>query len=149
MMADTYIIIRHRYGAHSFKLPCRLQQCMVSRGGGEDADDTATDDDDGYSLDDAKFIKTNDEIQADILLTNTCAICENAENKVWNHLRELRSHDCNYPLSALEDRTMSLKYDLMKMTTKEKRKHLAKQNAQQNKNSKKLLSGCWGAWRNG
>ena len=59
---------------------------MVRGGGGEDADDTATDDDDGYSLDDAKFIETNDEIQADILLTNTCAICENAENKVWNRL---------------------------------------------------------------
>ena len=31
-----------------------------------------------------RFIETNDEIQADLLLTNTCAIRENAEQKVWN-----------------------------------------------------------------
>jgi len=52
-VADTYIIIRHRYAARPFKLPCRLQQRVVSGGGGEDVDDTAVDDDDGYSLDDS------------------------------------------------------------------------------------------------
>ena len=48
-----------------------------------------------------RFIETNDEIQADVLLTNTCAIRENAEQKVWHRLRELRSHDKNYPLSSI------------------------------------------------
>ncbi|EED89427.1 hypothetical protein THAPSDRAFT_263872, partial [Thalassiosira pseudonana CCMP1335] len=50
-----------------------------------------------------QFIETTDEIQADILLTNTCAIRENAESKVWHRLRELRSHDRNYPLSSVGD----------------------------------------------
>jgi hypothetical protein len=45
-----------------------------------------------------KFVETNDEIDADVLLTNTCAIRENAEQKVWHRLRELRSHDRNFPL---------------------------------------------------
>ena len=48
-----------------------------------------------------RFVETNDEIQADVLLTNTCAIRENAEQKVWHRLRELRSHDRNYPLSSI------------------------------------------------
>jgi tRNA A37 methylthiotransferase MiaB len=47
-----------------------------------------------------KFIETDDEIQADVLLTNTCAIRENAEQKVWHRLRALRSHDRNFPLSS-------------------------------------------------
>jgi hypothetical protein len=45
-----------------------------------------------------KFVETNDEIDADVLLTNTCAIRENAEQKGWHRLRELRSHDRNFPL---------------------------------------------------
>ena len=45
-----------------------------------------------------RFIETTNEIDADILLTNTCAIRENAEQKVWHRLRELRSHDRNFPL---------------------------------------------------
>lgn len=50
-----------------------------------------------------KFIETQDEIQADILLTNTCAIRDNAEQKVWHRLRALRSHDRNFPLEGLAD----------------------------------------------
>jgi hypothetical protein len=49
-----------------------------------------------------RFIETDDEIQADVLLTNTCAIRENAEQKVWNRLRALRAHDRNFPLSLLD-----------------------------------------------
>lgn len=39
------------------------------------------------------FEETAIEDEADILLTNTCAIRENAENKVWHRLRDLRSLD--------------------------------------------------------
>ncbi len=46
-----------------------------------------------------KFVETNKEMDADILLTNTCAIRENAESKVWHRLQELRAHDAKNPLS--------------------------------------------------
>jgi MiaB/RimO family radical SAM methylthiotransferase len=36
------------------------------------------------------FTETLDETDADVLLTNTCAIREGAEQKVWHRLRELR-----------------------------------------------------------
>ena len=45
----------------------------------------------------ALFQETQEEMDADILLTNTCAIRENAEQKVWNRLRELRAHDRKNP----------------------------------------------------
>mmetsp|Transcript_574 Transcript_574/g.1242 ORF Transcript_574/g.1242 Transcript_574/m.1242 type:complete len:827 (-) Transcript_574:289-2769(-) len=83
-----------------------------------------------------KFIETDDEIQADILLTNTCAIRENAENKVWQRLRELRSHDRKFPLSLLEGNTSN---ELTKMT-KEQRKKLQKRN----NNKKKRIIGVLG-----
>ncbi|OEU17779.1 hypothetical protein FRACYDRAFT_184876 [Fragilariopsis cylindrus CCMP1102] len=38
------------------------------------------------------------EMDADILLTNTCAIRENAESKVWNRLLQLRRADTNNPI---------------------------------------------------
>ncbi|KAL7534156.1 hypothetical protein ACHAXR_005666 [Thalassiosira sp. AJA248-18] len=82
-----------------------------------------------------KFVETNDEIEADILLTNTCAIRENAEQKVWNRLRELRSHDRNFPLSSLENN------DLSNMT-KEQRKHHQKQNVHHNKKRVIGVLGC-------
>ena len=47
-----------------------------------------------------QFIETTSEIEADVLLTNTCAIHENVEQKVWNGLRELRSKDRKYPPSS-------------------------------------------------
>ena len=40
---------------------------------------------------DAGMTETNREEDARVLLTNTCAIRENAEQKVWHRLRELRS----------------------------------------------------------
>lgn len=43
------------------------------------------------------FEETHDEHDADILLTNTCAIRENAETKVWHRLQQLRAHDRKYP----------------------------------------------------
>jgi len=87
-----------------------------------------------------KFIETDDEIRADVLLTNTCAIRENAENKVWNRLRELRSHDRNYPLSSSEGGAPS-KDDLAKMT-KEKRRQLQKRNTQRGKKRIIGVLGC-------
>ena len=45
-----------------------------------------------------KFEETNEEMDADILLTNTCAIRENAESKVWQRLQQLRAHDSKFPL---------------------------------------------------
>lgn len=49
----------------------------------------------------ALFQETQEEMDADILLTNTCAIRENAEQKVWNRLRELRAHDRKNPRGTL------------------------------------------------
>jgi MiaB/RimO family radical SAM methylthiotransferase len=39
---------------------------------------------------DAGMLETETEMEADLLLTNTCAIREGAEQKVWNRLRDLR-----------------------------------------------------------
>jgi tRNA-2-methylthio-N6-dimethylallyladenosine synthase len=46
----------------------------------------------------AGFEFTNDRECADILLMNTCAIRENAHNKVYGHLAELRSLKKQRPL---------------------------------------------------
>jgi len=84
------------------------------------------------------FIETTDEIQADVLLTNTCAIRENAEQKVWNRLRELRSHDRNYPLSSSDTTTTSNNRLVEDLSTipKELRKQRQLQK-KHNKNQKK------------
>eukprot|EP00581_Thalassiosira_minuscula_P007073 CAMPEP_0183702598 /NCGR_PEP_ID=MMETSP0737-20130205/648_1 /TAXON_ID=385413 /ORGANISM="Thalassiosira miniscula, Strain CCMP1093" /LENGTH=872 /DNA_ID=CAMNT_0025929231 /DNA_START=62 /DNA_END=2680 /DNA_ORIENTATION=- len=81
-----------------------------------------------------KFVETDDEIRADVLLTNTCAIRENAENKVWHRLRELRSHDRNFPLSSITEED-----GLMKMT-KEKRKQLQRHRNNNNNNSSNSIN---------
>lgn len=47
------------------------------------------------------FEETQEEMDADVLLTNTCAIRENAESKVWHRLNELRAHDSKNPLEPL------------------------------------------------
>jgi len=51
-----------------------------------------------------QFVETMEEMDADVLLTNTCAIRENAESKVWNRLRELRAHDSKFPLENIRPR---------------------------------------------
>jgi hypothetical protein len=53
-----------------------------------------------YSI---NFVETDNEMDADILLTNTCAIRENAEAKVLHRLKELRVHDLKNPLPKLEN----------------------------------------------
>jgi MiaB/RimO family radical SAM methylthiotransferase len=68
-----------------------------------------------------KFIEADDEIHADILLTNTCAIRENAEQKVWHRLRELRSHDRNFPLSSIGDDNKNTGVEFMNMTKEQRR----------------------------
>lgn len=50
------------------------------------------------------FDETTDEMDADVLLTNTCAIRENAENKVWHRLRELRALDTNKSIVKKQER---------------------------------------------
>ena len=49
------------------------------------------------------FEETTDEMDADVLLTNTCAIRENAEAKAWHRLRELRAHDAKFPLDRVRE----------------------------------------------
>jgi len=47
------------------------------------------------------FEETQVEMDAHVLLTNTCAIRENAENKVWQRLQDLRAHDAKHPLDKM------------------------------------------------
>lgn len=61
-----------------------------------------------------KFEETHDEMDADVLLTNTCAIRENAESKVWHRLKELRVHDSKNPL---------IKNSTMPSSNRKKKKH--------------------------
>jgi len=46
-----------------------------------------------------QFEETHLEMDAHVLLTNTCAIRENAENKVWQRLQDLRAHDAKNPIN--------------------------------------------------
>lgn len=48
-------------------------------------------------LNNTNMEETVDELEADVLLTNTCAIREHAEAKIWHRLRNLRSYDTKYP----------------------------------------------------
>ena len=48
-----------------------------------------------------KFEETQDEMNADVLLMNTCAIREHAEAKIWHRLKELRAHDAKFPLKKI------------------------------------------------
>lgn len=88
-----------------------------------------------------KFIEVNDEIQADVLLTNTCAIRENAEQKVWHRLRELRSHDRNFPLSSTND-DGNTGEGLMELTKEQRKQHQMKPKQQHQK--KKRIIGVLG-----
>ena len=104
----------------SILLNHHIGQRNTSMGGGKEgnnASSTAAPDEVSEKIP-LKFIEVNDEIKADVLLTNTCAIRENAEQKVWHRLRELRSHDRNFPLSSSSS---SKSGELMEMT-KEQRK---------------------------
>ena len=103
-----------------------------------------------------RFIETKDEIQADVLLTNTCAIRDNAEQKVWHRLRELRSHDRNYPLSSSTSSFVSnstneedahAEESLTKLTKEQRKQHQRQQQQQKNtnkKNKKKRIIGVLG-----
>ena len=106
-----------------------------------------------------RFIETNDEIQADVLLTNTCAIRDNAEQKVWHRLRELRSHDRNYPLSSSTSSSSSsfvnntneedanAEESLTKLTKEQRKQHQRQQQQQKNtnkNNKKKRIIGVLG-----
>ena len=64
---------------------------------------SAADDDAAASNSAIHFEETTDEMDADVLLTNTCAIRENAEAKVWHRLRELRAHDAKFPLDRVRE----------------------------------------------
>lgn len=83
----------------------------------EDASSTTT----STSL--LRFIETNNEVEADVLLTNTCAIRDNAEQKVWHRLKTLRSHDKNYPLPIAVN-TTTMNTTTTTTTTKNKKKRI-------------------------
>lgn len=63
----------------------------------------SSDDTNGNAGSNIQFEETTDEMDADVLLTNTCAIRENAEAKVWHRLRELRAHDAKFPLDRVRE----------------------------------------------
>lgn len=69
-----------------------------------------------------KFIETQEEMDADILLTNTCAIRENAESKVFHRLKELRAHDIKNPLPIIEHRNTNISSDFSKFMKKKSNK---------------------------
>ena len=46
----------------------------------------------GAILEKDGMIWTKDMSEANVVLLNTCAIRENAEQKIWNRLQELRAH---------------------------------------------------------
>jgi hypothetical protein len=62
----------------------------------DDGDDTKNDD--VASSSSMLFLETNDPVTADIQLTNTCAIRDSAEQKIWTRLYQLRAH---YPKSII------------------------------------------------
>jgi tRNA-2-methylthio-N6-dimethylallyladenosine synthase len=43
------------------------------------------------------FAKTEEEAQADVILINTCAIRENAENRIWGELGRLKAYKRQNP----------------------------------------------------
>mmetsp|Transcript_26891 Transcript_26891/g.43707 ORF Transcript_26891/g.43707 Transcript_26891/m.43707 type:complete len:849 (+) Transcript_26891:42-2588(+) len=105
-----------------------------------------------------KFIEVNDEIEADVLLTNTCAIRENAEQKVWHRLRELRSHDRNFPLllssssssdgTATTTTTTNTGLGLMELTKEQRKQHqnnnMKSKNQKQQQQKRKRIIGVLG-----
>ena len=76
-----------------------------------------------------QFEETTDEMDADVLLTNTCAIRENAEAKVWHRLKELRAHDAKFPL----DRVRKEGVEAVLETNGNKRKQLQSKGGNKNK----------------
>ena len=88
-----------------------------------------------------KFIEVTNEIEADVLLTNTCAIRENAEQKVWHRLRELRSHDRNYPLESIKNSNSSNNNEkdgeLMELTKEQRKQHQQQQQQSRTKPQKR------------
>ena len=90
-----------------------------------------------------KFIEVTNEIEADVLLTNTCAIRENAEQKVWHRLRELRSHDRNYPLESIKNSSSSNSNnnekdgELMELTKEQRKQHQQQQQQSRTKPQKR------------
>mmetsp|Transcript_6441 Transcript_6441/g.9422 ORF Transcript_6441/g.9422 Transcript_6441/m.9422 type:complete len:640 (-) Transcript_6441:835-2754(-) len=48
-------------------------------------------------LSNSNMEETEEEMEADVLLTNTCAIRENAETKIWHRLQVLRALDSKHP----------------------------------------------------
>eukprot|EP00984_Skeletonema_dohrnii_P027096 scaffold16545_cov86-Skeletonema_dohrnii-CCMP3373.AAC.2 len=120
-------------------------QANNSMGGGEEgnnASSTAATDEVSEKIP-LKFIEVNDEIQADVLLTNTCAIRENAEQKVWHRLRELRSHDRNFPLSSSSSSKTTTGVELMELT-KEQRKQKQMMKTKQHQQKRKRIIGVLG-----
>ena len=87
-----------------------------------------------------RFVEVDDEIQADVLLTNTCAIRDNAEQKVWHRLRSLRAHDRNFPLSSVR----SGNYENLMDRTKETRKQLQHKLKAEKRDKRKRIIGVLG-----
>ena len=91
-----------------------------------------------------QFEETTDEMDADVLLTNTCAIRENAEAKVWHRLKELRAHDAKFPL----DRVRKEGVEAVLETNGNKRKQLQSKGSNKNKSKdrkqKKRIIGVLG-----
>lgn len=68
----------------------------------------------------AFFVEVDDEEQADVVLTNTCAIREGAEQKVWTRLHQLRASNRQAQSAAQQQRGRSNNSNSNKQKKKKK-----------------------------
>jgi len=71
-----------------------------------------------------QFVETDNEMDAQVLLTNTCAIREKAESKIWERLRTLRAKHVKNPLYYDDDNSNNRRRMPQQQTQKKKKKRI-------------------------